>query len=170
MKAIAISIILLLTANYVEAGAQQDFFLSTVAKADRVVVVRVDPSREPDIASIPVTLIDSRDPQILRKVTDAIEMEDPQPEERNGDEETWRLSILTFGVADYVIRFFAGDQMILEYGTDKRIEFLAPFGAKAKQSVDLWMDYPLSEESSRRLRAIIRRAEKGPTRRYRQPR
>jgi hypothetical protein len=170
MKIPLLVLILCGTACDVIAGTQQDFFKATVATADRVVVLRVDPPKKRDTPAVHVAVIDSRDPLVISRVTGAIEMNDPQPKERNGDEEVWTSSVLTFGVADYILRFFAGEKMILEYGTDTEIGFLAPFGAAAKQPVDLWVDFPLSEESSKRLRAIMRDAEKGPTRRYRQPR
>ena len=170
MKIPTLTLVLCLLANEVVAGAQQDFFASTVTKASRVVVVRVDPPKERDTPAVHVAVIDSRDLRTIRKVIGAIEMEDPEPKERNGDEEVWSGSVLTFGVAEYIIRFFAGEQMILEYGTDSKLGFLAPFGASAKQPIDLWVDYPLSKRSASQLKSIIREAEKGPTRRYRQPR
>jgi hypothetical protein len=137
------------------AGVQQDFFTTTVQQATRVKIVKVGLDKTDDGAMRQHVLLDSTTKKKIEEVAALIEMVDPQPEKREKNEETWAGSVLSFGVAEYVIEFFHDDRSILEYGMSSSMKFLTPYGPHGAQQIDLLLDYPLSPKSAGRLKSFV---------------
>jgi hypothetical protein len=137
------------------AGVQQDFFATAAKRATSVRIVKIGPDKSADGAMRRHVLLDAKEKKEIEAVVSMIEMIDPRPEKHGAEEEVWTGSVLSFGVAEYLLEFFDGAQSILSYGTDSSVTFVAPYGPHAPQGTDLLLDFPLTSSSAKTLKKFI---------------
>ena len=137
------------------AGVQQDYFASTVQQATRVKIVKIGLDNNADGSIRQHMLLDSAERKKIKEVVALVEMVDPLPEKREKDEDVWAGSVLTFGVAEYVIEFSDADRRILYYGMNSSMKFLTSYGPHGPQNIDLLLDYPLTPKSAKRMKRFI---------------
>jgi len=144
------------------AGAQQDFFISETGSSTGVRIVKIGPDHEDSGALRHHVLLDSDEQKDIESVSRLIEMRDPVPTKKEKDEYIWTGSVLTFGVAEYLIEFRRGEEVTLSYGLDGSMKFLTPMRAHAPQGIDMLLDYPLTSASAKKLRRFVSRLRKEP--------
>jgi hypothetical protein len=137
------------------AGSQQLFFATAVQKATRVRISKIGPDKTPEGAMFHHILLDSTEAKVITEVATLIEIIDPAPAKVENGDKIWKSSLLSFGVAEYILEFFNGDTVTVKYAMDKSMNFLAPVGDHAPQPIDVWLDYPLTDRSSILLKSFV---------------
>jgi len=137
------------------ASEEQAFFLTHVSNASRVTIT-LRPEHEGPLSVI----LDTTEKKKIEQVVSAIEMEDRKPEKSASGEEIITGSVLTFGVADYIITFFHDDKKVGEYGMQQDRTFITPLGEHASKS---FIDLPLSEKSSATMKRLLAALKKTPS-------
>ena len=155
MKSTAIALFVIL-ASYgrLTAGEEQAFFLAHVSDASRVTIT-LRPERGGPLAII----LDTAEKKKIEQVVSAIEMEDRKPEKSASGEEIITGSVLTFGVADYIITFFRADKKVGEYGMQLDPTFITPLGEHASKN---FIDLPITEKSSAAVKHLLGALKKKP--------
>ena len=129
------------------AGEEQAFFLAHVRDATKATI-----SHRPEKGGPAEIVLDTNEQKTIEQVVSAIEMEDRKPEKTENGEEVIRGSVLTFGVADYIITFYRADKKVGEYGMQQDANFITPLGEHASKA---FIDLPLTEKSSAAMKHLL---------------